>query len=68
MDRRQVKAGDFLVSGPPAVGSNLTKVFACESVADLDTADREFNAMQQAIELARRTKAALEALSGGPKP
>ena len=33
MDRRQFKAGDFLVSGPPAVGSSLTKVFVCETPA-----------------------------------
>jgi hypothetical protein len=64
MDRKMVQKGDFLVSGPPAVGSSLTKVHVIESVADLEAADREFDQMQRAIEL---TKKALEALKGGSK-
>jgi hypothetical protein len=63
MDRKMVKAGDFLVSGPPAAGQSLTKVFVIETAEDLEAADREFDAMERAVELAKRTRKALEALT-----
>ena len=62
MDRKMVKVGDFLVSGPPAQEQSLTKVFACESGEDLEAADREFDRVSKLNEALAMTKRALEAL------
>jgi hypothetical protein len=61
-----VKVGDFLVSGPPAQGQSLTKVFACESVEDLEAADREFDRVSRLIEALAVTRKALETLRSKP--
>lgn len=66
MDRKMVKAGDFLVSGPPAVGASLTKVFAVRSVEDLEAADREFDRAAKLTQAIEQTRKALRALQSKP--
>jgi hypothetical protein len=66
VDRKMVKAGDFLTSGPPAVGQSLTKVFAVKSVEDIEAADREFDRVSKLTQAIEQTRKAIEALKSKP--
>ena len=65
IERKMVKAGDFITSGPPA-DLTLTKVFAVNSVEDLEAVDKEFDAAARLQEAMAKTKAAIEALKSKP--
>ena len=59
VERRTVKVGDFIKSGPPASGASLTKVRVIESAEDIEAADQHFDRMVEAIAMTKRALAAL---------
>jgi hypothetical protein len=59
IDRTQIKAGDFLVGGPPADAPYLTKVHTTQNVEETD---ERFDEAARWQEILAQTKKALDAL------
>ena len=65
MDRKMVKAGDFLIGGPP-VNPVLTKVLIANSEPTLEETDERFDEAARLQEILARTKKAIDALKSKP--
>ena len=62
MHGKTLQVGRFLISGPPADGALITKVFLANAAPTVEETDRRFEDLEKLQELMARTKRAIEAL------
>lgn len=65
IERKMVRKGDFLTSGPPA-DLMLTKVFVTETVEALEAVDQKFDDAERLQATLEQTRKALRALKSKP--
>ena len=64
IERKMVRKGDFLTSGPPA--DLMTKVFVTETVEALEAVDQKFDDAERLQATLEQTRKALRALKSKP--